>query len=68
MQHTAVNAPAVLATCIERVQTLLASGGRRMFGIVGPPGSGKSTLADILCEALPPGQAVVVPMDGFHLA
>jgi pantothenate kinase len=68
MRNSAVNAPAVPAACIERVQTLLANGGRRMLGIVGPPGSGKSTLADALCNALPPGQAIVVPMDGFHLA
>lgn len=54
--------------CIARLQALQATGAPRLLGIVGPPGSGKSTLAHALCSALPPGQAVVVPMDGFHLA
>ena len=35
-----------------------------MFGLAGPPGSGKSTLAAHLAATL---DAVVVPMDGFHL-
>jgi pantothenate kinase len=39
---------------------------RRLLGIVGAPGSGKSTLAVALASLLP--DAVVVPMDGFHLA
>jgi len=43
---------------------------RRIIGIAGPPGSGKSTLAEatatrLAAEGVP---AVVVPMDGFHLA
>jgi pantothenate kinase len=45
----------------------LATGERRILGIVGPPGAGKSTLAAALLAAF--GTAVqVVPMDGFHLA
>ncbi|MFD9406019.1 nucleoside/nucleotide kinase family protein [Streptomyces sp. NPDC059989] len=44
------------------------TGGRRILGIAGPPGAGKSTLAARLAEALGPELAVVVPMDGFHLA
>ena len=40
-------------------------GGRTLLGISGAPGAGKSTLAAHLAAA--PG-AVVVPMDGFHLA
>jgi pantothenate kinase len=37
------------------------------LAIVGAPGSGKSTLADRLAQRL--GEdAVVVPMDGFHLS
>jgi pantothenate kinase len=47
-----------------------AGGGRYLVAIAGPPGAGKSTLADALlgaCEALAPGRAAVVPMDGFHL-
>ncbi|WP_254407548.1 nucleoside/nucleotide kinase family protein [Streptomyces sp. GMY02] len=38
-----------------------------MLGIAGPPGAGKSTLAARLVERLD-GLAVLVPMDGFHLA
>ena len=45
----------------------MASGPRRVLGIAGPPGGGKSTLAQALVDALP-GLAVLVPMDGFHLA
>ncbi|MCY0923382.1 nucleoside/nucleotide kinase family protein [Streptomyces sp. NPDC059999] len=52
----------------ERARGLAASGERRILGIAGPPGAGKSTLAESLARALGPGQAVVVPMDGFHLA
>ncbi|MFE7126396.1 nucleoside/nucleotide kinase family protein [Streptomyces sp. NPDC057617] len=42
-------------------------GRRRILGIAGPPGAGKSTLAARLVERLG-GLAVLVPMDGFHLA
>lgn len=45
----------------------LRSGSRRMLGIAGAPGAGKSTLAARLAEQLGT-QAVLVPMDGFHLA
>jgi len=41
---------------------------RRLLGIAGAPGSGKSTLAAALADALGPELAIVVPMDGFHLA
>jgi pantothenate kinase len=40
---------------------------RRLIGITGAPGAGKSTYAARLAERLAPA-AVVVPMDGFHLA
>ncbi|WP_406186844.1 nucleoside/nucleotide kinase family protein [Streptomyces sp. NBC_01006] len=52
----------------ERARALAASGERRILGITGPPGAGKSTLAARLAQALGPERAVVVPMDGFHLA
>lgn len=40
---------------------------RCLLGIAGAPGAGKSTLASELLEQLEP-DAVVVGMDGFHLA
>jgi pantothenate kinase len=52
---------------LARIEALLADGQRKLLGLVGPPGGGKSTLAQALLDALP-GRAVVVPMDGFHLA
>jgi pantothenate kinase len=45
----------------------LAGGSRRLLGLAGPPGAGKSTLAAALVAALGE-RAVLVPMDGFHLA
>jgi pantothenate kinase len=48
------------------------TGGRALLGITGPPGAGKSWLAARLQRDVEarhgPGTAVVVPMDGFHLA
>lgn len=55
------------ATYQARLDALLADGRRKILGIVGPPGCGKSTLAKALSEHLG-NRAVVVPMDGFHLA
>jgi pantothenate kinase len=43
------------------------AGGRRLLGIAGAPGAGKSTAAAAVVSALAPA-AVLVPMDGFHLA
>ncbi|MEX1828003.1 nucleoside/nucleotide kinase family protein [Luteibacter sp. CQ10] len=51
----------------ERLDALLAKGGRRILGIAGLPGAGKSTLAAALLAELG-DLAVGVPMDGFHLA
>ena len=45
----------------------LAAGPRRILGLTGAPGAGKSTLAAELVAALGP-DAVLVGMDGFHLA
>lgn len=50
-----------------RARRLARAGERRILGIAGPPGAGKSTLAGRIADALGP-LAVVVPMDGFHLA
>jgi pantothenate kinase len=52
---------------LARLRHLTADGRRRILGLAGAPGSGKSTLAQAILDALP-GMAVVVPMDGFHLA
>jgi pantothenate kinase len=52
---------------LARLEQLVANGQRRILGLVGAPGAGKSTLAEQILEALP-GRAVIVPMDGFHLA
>ena len=43
-------------------------GGRRiLLGIAGAPGSGKSTFAELIRQQFGPDEAVVVPMDGFHV-
>lgn len=47
--------------------TYLTRQGRRILGITGAPGSGKSTLATAIILQLD-GNAVDVPMDGFHLS
>lgn len=59
---------ATLEEVLDRSRTLAGSGVRRILGIAGPPGAGKSYLAEELAAALGPDLAVVVPMDGFHLA
>ncbi|OPF83554.1 nucleoside triphosphate hydrolase [Streptomyces antioxidans] len=53
---------------LERARRLADSGHRQLLGIAGPPGAGKTTLAEHLAGALGPDRAVLVPMDGFHLA
>jgi len=45
----------------------MAGQGRQILGITGAPGAGKSTLAGAIIARLD-GEAVDVPMDGFHLA
>lgn len=59
--------PVIASPFLARLEALLAVGQRKLLGLVGPPGGGKSTLAQALLAALP-GRAVVIPMDGFHLA
>lgn len=56
-----------LASIVERVRALIRPERRTLLGIVGAPGAGKSTLVDRLGAALS-DSAVVVGMDGFHLA
>ena len=52
---------------VTRARALAGTGERRMLGITGAPGAGKTTLGTALGEALGV-QAVLVGMDGFHLA
>jgi pantothenate kinase len=52
---------------VARARALVRTGRRRLLGVTGPPGAGKSTLCSALVEALD-GDAVLVGMDGFHLA
>jgi pantothenate kinase len=52
---------------LERARRLVAPGTRRILGIVGKPGGGKSTVAQLIVEQLG-DDAMLVPMDGFHLA
>ncbi|WP_019854880.1 nucleoside/nucleotide kinase family protein [Actinopolyspora mortivallis] len=51
----------------RRASELVADGRRRLLGIAGPPASGKGRIAEQLLGRLE-GRAVLVPMDGFHLA
>lgn len=57
-----------VAELVERARTLAVPGDRHILGITGAPGAGKSTLAAAIVQALGPELAVLVPMDGFHLA
>jgi len=52
---------------VRRARALTVPGERHILGIVGPPGAGKSSLAEAVTRALGT-DAVLVPMDGFHLA
>ncbi|TGO06706.1 Uridine kinase family protein [Serinibacter arcticus] len=63
-----VPVPVTIEALAERAGELAAMGERRILGLVGAPGAGKSFLAERLAQVLGPDLAVVVPMDGFHLA
>jgi pantothenate kinase len=54
-------------TALDQLLATVVPRQRYMLGLAGAPGAGKSTVAQRLLEALP-GRAVVVPMDGYHLA
>ncbi|WP_062132615.1 nucleoside/nucleotide kinase family protein [Demequina aestuarii] len=56
-----------LEDLLARARSFLKRPGRTMLGITGPPGAGKSTVTEHLGAALG-ADAVVVPMDGFHLS
>jgi pantothenate kinase len=56
-----------LESLVARARALSADGRRALLGICGAPGAGKSTLAAAIAVALNEA-AVLVPMDGFHLA
>lgn len=53
----------------EQIETYRteAGGERVMIGVVGEPGAGKSTFAAEIVRIMD-GDAVLVPMDGFHLS
>ena len=57
-----------ISALIDRLIRLEKPGARLMVGITGAPGAGKSTLSQKLAAAFGSDTAVVVPMDGFHLA
>ncbi|OZC67994.1 nucleoside/nucleotide kinase family protein [Rhodococcus sp. 06-470-2] len=59
---------ATLDELVELARKLAVPGERRILGLTGAPGAGKSTVAQQLVDALGPELAVLVPMDGFHLA
>lgn len=73
MTHTSENdattatATVHLDDLVARARQLAASGERRILGVAGTPGAGKSTVSDALLAALG-DDAVLVGMDGFHLA
>jgi pantothenate kinase len=56
-----------IAEAMAALRARLVPGTRTVLGIAGAPGSGKSTFAEWIRQQFEPGQAVVVPMDGFHL-
>ena len=59
---------ATLGRLVEWASALVVPGERRILGLTGAPGAGKSTVAQQLVDALGSDAAVLVPMDGFHLA
>jgi pantothenate kinase len=56
-----------LTVLIDRARSLATGDRRALLGIGGAPGAGKSTIAAEIVAGVGP-TAVLVPMDGFHLA
>ena len=60
-----------LARLVPQIVEMESRAQRRIaIGLAGGPGAGKSTLAAelvTLLDAIRPGQAALVPMDGFHM-
>jgi pantothenate kinase len=52
---------------VARAREFVGRERRTILGIAGPPGGGKSTLAHAVVAAVG-SAAVLIPMDGFHLA
>lgn len=67
-EGTGIERPTSLAPLVARLRSLGTGGGRVLVGLAGAPGVGKSTLAAALAAAMAPEPAMVIPMDGFHLA
>jgi len=56
---------------LELIEEKLSIKNRFLLGICGAPGAGKSTLAEWIVHEwneINPGQAVLVPMDGYHFS
>ena len=68
LADTEVLALTTLQPLVDRIRRIGAGRHRVMIGLAGAPGAGKSTVAADLVRALAPDPAVVVPLDGFHLA
>lgn len=72
MHH--LKAPAIEAfdspdirNAVEALRLRLCGGTRILLGVAGAPGAGKSTFSACLANAFGQDEALVVPMDGFHL-